>query len=276
MSVYVKDVAEADFQQAVLERSKQVPVVVDFWAEWCEPCKALSPLLDRVAQEYEGAFELAKIDVDANQALSGQLGIKSIPTVIAFVDGRPVNQFQGAIPDAQLRSWLASFVVAPTDPAVTAAISLLERGDEAGAEASLKTILQDHFDEDAAITLALLYIDQNRLAESLELLGTLPPSEEVTRLTAVARMGEAAAGADDLTARLEAEPDNLEVRIQLARAVAGRGEYEEALESLLDIVTAKVDESDAAREGMLEIFDVLGNEQPVTQSYRRRLANALF
>ncbi len=111
--------------------------MVDFWAEWCQPCKQLGPLLERTAAEFEGAFELVKIDVDANQTLSGQLGIQSIPTVIAFVDGRPVNQFQGAIPDAQLREWLGSFVTPPTDPEVAQAIALLDQGDEAGAEAKL-------------------------------------------------------------------------------------------------------------------------------------------
>ena len=276
MNAFVKDVGEADFQAAVLERSTHVPVVVDFWAEWCQPCKQLGPLLEQTAAEFEGAFELVKIDVDANQALSGQLGIQSIPTVIAFVNGRPVNQFQGAIPAAQLREWLGTFVEPPTDPEVAEAIELLERGEEAQAEARLRAILSDRAEPEAALTLALLYIDQNRLTEALEVLGTLPPSEDVNRLVAIAQMGEAAAGAGEIEAKLAADPENLQLQIQLARAIAGQGRYEEALESLLEIVAAKTDESDDARDGMVEIFGVLGPDQPITQTFRRRLANALF
>lgn len=276
MNAYVTEAGEADFRTAVLDRSTQVPVVVDFWAEWCQPCKSLGPLLERTAAEYEGAFELVKIDVDANQTLAGQMGIQSIPTVIAFVDGRPVSQFQGAIPDAQLREWLAAFLTPPTDPEVADALALLDQGDEAAAEAKLRAILVDRFDEEASMALALLFIDQDRLPEALELLANLPASEDVDRLVAITKMAQAAQGAGDLESQLAADPDNVALQIKLARAIAGQGRYEEALETLVGIVSDKIDESEAARNAMIEIFDALGSDQPITQTYRRRLANALF
>ena len=126
------------------------------------------------------------------------------------------------------------------------------------------------------MALALLFIDQDRLPEALELLANLPASKDVDRLVAITKMAQAAEGAGDLESQLVADPDNVELQIKLARAIAGQGRYEEALETLVGIVSDKIDESEAARNGMIEIFDALGSEQPITQTYRRRLANALF
>lgn len=273
---HVKDVNEQDFQTEVIERSKTVPVVVDFWATWCEPCKTLGPMLERAAEQYDGAFELVKIDVDANQNLSQQLQIQSIPTVAAFVDGQPVPGFQGAIPEAQLHEWLSGFVAPLTNPDVELALMMLDQGDEAGAEAKLREILSTDFDADAAQALAVLYIDQEKFAEANEVLDLLPASPEVDQLRSIANMAAVGEQADEIGAKLAEDPTNRLLQIEYAKAVAGRGEYAVALDGLMIMIEDKIEEVDEARAAVIEIFGVLGPDSEITQTYRRRLANALY
>lgn len=272
---YVKDVSEAQFTIEVVERSKQVPVLVDFWAEWCGPCKTLSPLLENAAAEYRGAFELVKIDVDANQALSQQMRVQGIPTVVAFVGGQPVGQFSGAVSAPELKKFIEQFVGPTTDPDVEAALDLLDSGDAAGAEAALRNILTLRASEDAAKTLAMLYIDLNRMDEAIEVLSTLPPDEETKRLTAMAEMSTAAASLEEFAAAYADDP-TVEHQVSYAKALAGAGQAEVAFDLLLDAVQQRDDDSDAARLAMIEIFDMLGNEDPIVGQYRKRLANALY
>lgn len=274
-NAYVKDVSEAEFMVEVVERSRQVPVVVDFWAEWCQPCKTLGPMLEQAALAHDGAFELAKVDVDANQQIAGQMGVQSIPTVVAFVDGQPVSQFTGAVSDQDLQQFLAAFVEDPTDPEVDAALDLLDAGDVAGAENLLRAILTARPSEDAAKTLALLYIDTDRMPEALEVLSTLPEDAETKRLTALATMSAAAADLDTIAQDYEADPSSAN-RVSLAKALAGAGQSEAGFELLLDAVRLRDDDSDASRMAMIEIFDMLGSEDPLVGQYRRQLANALY
>ncbi len=276
MSRFVKDVNQANFATEVIERSRSVPVVVDFWAEWCGPCKQLSPVLERLADEHDGAFELVKIDVDANQALSQQMGVQGIPAVVAFVDGRPVNSFTGAQPEPQVRQWLSTFVGPPVNPAVEAALELLDRGDEAGAEKLLESVLSEGLDLEAGLTLATLYLDQDRTAEAGEVLSTLPPGPEVDQLRSLVSMTEAAGDLDDLAAQLEADPDNADLKIRVAEALAGSGKYDEAFGMLLELITEDEDHREPARLAMVSLFDGLGPDHPHVVEYRRRLANALF
>ena len=133
-STFVKDVDTAAFQREVIERSKEVPVVVDFWAAWCGPCKVLGPLLEKLAGQFEGGFELAKIDVDSNQALAGRFGVQGIPTVVGFRDGVPVSQFTGALPEPNVLQWLREIVPSEADLLVATAGDLLDEGDAAAAE----------------------------------------------------------------------------------------------------------------------------------------------
>lgn len=273
---HVKDVTEQSFAVDVIERSKVVPVVVDFWATWCEPCKQLGPMLERAAEQYEGAFELAKVDVDANQALSQQLQIQSIPTVAAFVDGQPVNSFQGVIPEAQLHEFLSGFVAPLTNPDVELALMMLDQGDEAGAESKLREILSIGFDADAAQALAVLYIDQEKFAEAEEVLDLLPASAEVDQLRSIAKMAAVGEQASEIEARLSEDPQNKSIQIEYAKAVAGRGDYTVALDGLLIMIEDKIEEAEEARGAVIEIFGVLGPDSEITQAYRRRLANALY
>ena len=272
---YVKDVAEAQFMMEVVDRSTQVPVLVDFWAEWCGPCKTLSPLLEAAAAEYGGAFELVKVDVDANQALSQQMKVQGIPTVVAFVGGQPVGQFSGAVSEAELRAFIEQFVGPTTDPEVEAALDLLDSGDVAGAEGALRSILTVRASEDAAKTLAMLYIDTDRMPEALEVLSTLTPDDETKRLVAMANMSTAAANLDSFATAFSEEP-NIENRVSYAKALAGAGQAEIGFDVLLDAVAERDDDSDPARLAMIEIFDMLGTDHPLVGVYRKRLANALY
>lgn len=259
----------------VVDRSTQVPVLVDFWAEWCGPCKTLSPLLETAAADYGGAFELAKVDVDANQALSQSMKVQGIPTVVAFVGGKPVGQFSGAISEAELRSFIEQFVGPLTDPDVEAALDLLDTGDVAGAEAALRNILTLRTSEDAAKTLAMLYIDTDRMEEALEVLSTLPADEETKRLSALAVMASAGANLEEFRVAFSEDP-TVENLVSYAKALAGAGEPELAFDELLEAIEKRDDDSDFARMAMIEIFDMLGNDHPVVGTYRKRLANALY
>ncbi len=273
----VKDVDTAGFMTEVIERSKSVPVVVDFWAEWCGPCKQLSPLLERVTAEYAGAFELVKIDVDANQQLAGQMRVQSIPTVVGFVNGQPVAQFSGAIPDSQLRQWLGQFVQPPADDRMVEIEHLLELGADQAAETKLTALIADEpTNTEAVFMLAALLIDNDRVDEATALLDKLPPSTEVDRLRAAASLSRAGGDVDEVRARLDADPTNDELRIELARAHIGAGDFEAALAELLTIVEGRGESANAAREVMVEVFSLLGNEHPVVGPWRRRLASALF
>ncbi|MEN8042054.1 MAG: thioredoxin, partial [Actinomycetota bacterium] len=231
-SPHVKDVTTAEFQQDVLLRSREVPVLVDFWAEWCGPCKALSPLLERLTDEGAGTFELAKVDVDANQELSGQFMIQSIPTVVAIKNGREVNRFSGALPEASIRAFIDEIMPTELDLMVDEARTALISGDTAGAEHILKQVLDakpDH--QDAGTSLAALLIDRGDVDDGLIVLGKLIPDADVERLQAAARLRQSAG--DDISA-LEsaavANPDDDEAQLELARALAAHAEYEPALD----------------------------------------------
>jgi putative thioredoxin len=278
MSTFIKDVDTAGFATDVIERSSEVPVIVDFWAEWCGPCKTLGPTLERLTTEANGTVELAKIDVDANQALAQQFGVQSIPTVIAFKDGAPVNQFVGALPEEQIREFMAGLSTSELDLGVARAEALLDEGHDEEASAILSEILTvDPTHHDAGIMLAGLLIDAGETDHAVELLNGLASSEEVRAMLAAARMSVAAdVDTVALEAAVQADPDDLAAGLELAKARGAAGQYDTALETMLSIVESKVDESDAARLAMIDLFDLLGNDDETVQSFRGRLASALF
>ncbi len=277
-SPYIKDVTLEDFPSEVLNRSREVPVLVDFWAEWCGPCKTLSPLLERMTHEAGGAYELAKVDVDANQELSAQFMVQSIPTVVAIRDGKEVNRFTGALPEAAITAFLETVLPTELDLMVDAARTALVTGDTAGAEHMLRQVLDtkpDH--QDAGTSLAALLIDHGDIDEAMIVLGKLIPDADVERLQAAARL-RLTSGGDiaELEAAASAAPDDDEAQLALARALAARSEFEPALDRLLDVVRSKGEGKEAARLAMLDIFGVLGNDHPLTSTYRRQLATALY
>ena len=274
---FVKDVDTASFPQDVLQRSREVPVVADFWAEWCEPCKTLSPALEKVTAEADGAFQLVKVDVDANQELANQYGVQGIPTVIAFRDGEEVSRFTGALPERAITDWVTSMMPDELDLMVDEARTARLDGDDETAERLLRQVLDTSSDHaEAGTSLAALLIDRGETDEALIVLGRLVPDPEVDRLQAAARVKAASGGdVDALGARVDGDPENGRARIELARALTAHGEYEPALDHLLTVVRSKGDEAEAARLAILDVFEILGSEHPLTLTYRRQLANAL-
>ncbi|MFQ5947480.1 MAG: thioredoxin [Acidimicrobiia bacterium] len=275
---YVRDVDSAAFGQEVLQRSHEVPIVVDFWAEWCGPCKTLSPILERLAMEYAGAFELVKVDVDRNQELAAQFGIQGIPTVIAFHGGQAASRFTGALPDSAVREWIDRILPTELDHKLDEARDAVLNGNEEAAEALFAEILAEVPDHpDAGTGLASLLIAKGRTDEALVILGRLPRSSEVERLESAARVA-ASQGTDvaALEAKLEEDLQNSRARLELGLALAAKAEYEPALDHLLKVVKAGDEVRDEARRAMIDIFGVLGDGHPLTTTYRRQLANALF
>ena len=278
MTTHIKDVNTADFATEVIERSKEVPVLVDFWAEWCGPCKTLSPTLERLTTEAGGSVELAKIDVDQNQALAQQFGVQGIPTVIAFKDGIPVNQFTGALPEPQVREFFASLSPSELDLEVVRAEALLDDGLNQEASGVLSGVLSiDPTHQDAGVMLAGLLIDDGETEHAVNLLKELTSTEEARALLAAAKIGEAGdVDMESLVAAVASDPANHAAALELARARGATGEYEPAFAGFVAIVEARVDESEAARLAMIDLFDLLGNEDPIVGEYRRRLATAIF
>lgn len=274
----VKDVDQQAFGQDVLQRSHEVPVVVDFWAEWCGPCRVLGPILEKVAGEHPGAFDLVKVNVDQNPALAAQFGIQGIPTVLAFRDGRPAARFTGALPEADVRRWVEQILPTETDLLVDQARDAVLDGDEPTAESLFRRVLEtvpDH--PEAGAGLAALLIARRESGEALALLGRLPRSGEVERLEGAARIA-AAQGSDlhSLEARVAADPGDTLARLELGKALAARQEYEPGLDHLLAVVRAGGPHREAARAAMVDVFGLLGNGHPLTALYRRALASALY
>jgi putative thioredoxin len=279
----VFETGDPDFEAAVLERSEQTPVVVDFWAEWCGPCKALGPVLEALAEEYGGQFVLAKVDVDRNPGLSSAFGVRSIPMVVGFRHGRPVASFLGAQPEAAIRDFLAQVLPSAAETMVAEAARLRAAGDTVAATAKLHDALEsDARCDPALLLLAELAIERNATEEALELLERITPGtperQHADRLSAQIRVGEAA-GTDlgELENRVATNPDDHEARLSLAHALAAASRYDEALRHYLEIV--KRDRSfqdDAARKAMLDVFEILGGEHELTERYRSELAKVLF
>lgn len=272
------DVTTEDFQQRVLLKSREVLVLVDFWAEWCEPCKTLSPTLEALAAEANGTFELAKVDVDANESLSVQFGVKSIPTVVAIKNGKEVERFTGALPEEAIRAFIERHLPTELDTMVDEARTALISGDTAGAEHIFRQVLESQSDhQDAGTSLSALLIDRGDIEEALIVLGRLLPDADVDRLQAAARL-RLSAGDDiaDLEAAVTADPNDHEAQLSLAKALAARSEFEPALDRLLALVARKSAGKDDARQAMVDIFEVLGSDHPLSLTYRRQLATALF
>jgi len=277
-SPHVIDVDAPDFPVEVLQRSNDAPVVVDFWAEWCGPCKTLSPILEKLADEYAGQFRLVKVDVDANQALAQQFGVQGIPYVMAFSGGQPVSQFTGALPEAQVRTWLDSFMPNELDDLVEQGRDALLADDDAKAEEAFRQVLASQLDHpEAGTSLAQMLIAAGRTDEALDVLAPMATTPDVERLRAAARLSENRdSDVTALAAELESNPDDDAKRVELAEALAARGEYEPALDYLLEVVRNAGTERERARTAMVDVFGVLGVEHPLAITYRKQLASALF
>jgi len=272
------------FEQDVLERSHQVPVVVDFWATWCGPCQQLTPVLEKLAQEYNGRFLLVKVNVDEQPEIAAGFGVQSIPHVFAIRDGQMANQFMGALPEDQLRVWLDSFLPSRYDELIAEAAGL-EASDARAAEEKYRAALEEKPDESAAkIGLARVLLAQHRDHESSQILQELeargylePEAENVKAELELRAAAEEAGGVAECRAAVAADPENLELQLKLADALAAAHKYDEALEICLQLVQKdKATMGEPARETMVKIFQLLGSGSTLAQEYRRKLAVALY
>lgn len=283
MTAFAFDVAIADFERVVIEGSKTQPVVVDFWAEWCGPCKILKPLLEKLAEEMQGRFILAKVDSDKNQALAQQYGVRGIPAVKAFIDGEMVDEFSGALPEVQVREFLKRLIPSPAEQFLRAALEQREAGDFAGALALLGQASQlDPANENIRIEAADILLDQGQPDEAKALLDTISPlTRQEPRLhPLLAKLGFALSRKSgvsevDLTARIAANVQDMDARLQLANLFIAAGRYIEGLDALLEMIRLDRSWNDAAaRKAMLDVFTLSG-AQNVVPIYRRKLASVL-
>jgi len=275
----------AEFDESVIKASKSVPVLVDFWAEWCGPCRALKPVLEKLAAEFQGKFRLAKVNSDENQELVQRYGVRGIPNVKAFVDGQLVDEFSGALPESQVRDFLKRVIPSPAEKARLEALAQYAvTGDAQQALAMLMTAARlDPLDENVRIDCAELLITLNQHDEARQLITSLSPlaqmEDRVTALQARLALAAGASGdanADELVKRIAADANDSDARLRLARRHITREEYAQALDQLLEIVRRdRQYKDDGARKTMLQLFTVMGSDHPLVADYRRKLAGAL-
>jgi putative thioredoxin len=249
------DVTTATFQAEVLDASKTIPVVVDFWAPWCGPCRALTPVIEKVAAEYAGRVKLVKINSDENQEVSAACNIRSIPNVIAFRDGKPAGQFVGAQPEGQIRAFFEKLMPSAGELALARAVALFADKKLDDAEAELGTIQAD--------------LDLDTRVEALR--------QAIAFARAQANAAAGGLGEAELKTRLAANPGDFDARLALAGLHAGAQRWREAMDELLEILRKAKDWKDGeARRQMLAIFNLASAEPDLVSEYRRKLSSALF
>ena len=284
---YIFDVTTANFDQAVIQNSFEKPVLVDFWAEWCAPCKALMPMLAQIAETYRGELLLAKVDCEAEQDIVARFGIQSLPTVVLFKDGQPVDGFAGAQPESAVRAMLEPHVQMPSPAAadpLEQAQALFSEGRISEAEGLLVALLgEDNTNAPALILYARCLAERGELGEAQAVLDAVKSDDhkaalagakaQITFLRQAADLPDTA----DLKSRLAQNPQDDEAAYQLAIQQLARQQYDAALEGLLKLFTRNRSYSEGLpHKTLLQVFELLGNEHPLVTVYRRKLFAALY
>lgn len=273
-SQHIVHVSEADFHNLVLEHSSQQPVVVDFWAEWCIPCRTLDPILERLAEDAAGAFRLAKLNVDANPRLAQELGVKGIPAVKAFRNGQVVAEFNGLQPEGRIRDFLQALGPETHDLATGKAEHLLVVGEINKAEAAFREVLEQNPDQPAALLgLAKCLLLQGQAAHALPILRNFPVSKQYSLAEQLTPLAQAMA---DL-ANDQLGDDDLSALYANSLRLASRAQLPPALDGILELLREdKAYRRGEARKAALGMLAVLGEENPLTRQYRQELASLLF
>ena len=286
----IKDTDTAGFMADVIEASQTTPVIVDFWAPWCGPCKQLTPLLERLVKQYAGKVKLVKINVDENQEIAQQLRVQSIPAVFGFKGGRPVDGFMGAVPESQLKQFIERLTGgggSPLDEALAEADALAQAGNHEEALAIYQEILAEDPVHVKALAGALrAYVALNQDDAAREVIAKLPPpiknAPDIQGVQAALDLKAATANTGDaevaaLEAKVAADPKDMQARLDLAMARFGAGAREQAVDDLLAMVKAdRAWNEQAARKQLVKFFEAFGPTDPLTSSGRRRLSAILF
>jgi putative thioredoxin len=284
----VTDTTTTDFMRDVVEASREVPVLVDFWAPWCGPCRQLTPILERLVRAAKGAVKLVKLNIDDHPQIPGQMGVQSIPAVFAFQDGRPVDGFMGALPESRVKAFIARLIgdgSADDAAELDAAEAALAAGDLNTAAQTFGEILQkDAENAQAAAGLAKCYIKTGELARAEQTLGLVPPAKadsapvvSARAALELARKGGEAGDVETLRSRIAADPRDARARFDLALALNAKGDRNGALDELLTLVAKnRAWNDDAARKQLLQLFDAWGPGDPSTIAGRQKLSSLLF
>lgn len=286
----IRDGSDATFMADVIEASAEVPVIVDFWAPWCGPCKTLTPALEQAVREARGKVRLVKVDVDQNQMIAAQLRVQSIPTVYAFVNGQPVDAFQGALPGSQIKQFIERLIaMSGGDAGLTEALdqadAMLAEGAAADAAQVYSAVLGEEQENTRAIAgLARCYLALDDVEKARATLALVPQEKAgdpvIASVEAQIALADEAAGAgdaSDLRARVERNPDDHQARYDLAMALVARGDEAGAIDVLIELFRRDREWNDgAARTQLLKIFDSLGPKSEVAQKGRRRLSSLIF
>jgi putative thioredoxin len=284
----IKEGSDAGFMADVIEASKTTPVIVDFWATWCGPCRQLTPMLERAVTAAKGAVRLVKIDIDKHPAYAGQLRVQSIPAVFAFADGRPVDGFMGALPESQIKQFIDKLVKkskgqgSPLNDLLDQARESLELGDLGGAAQAYAAVLQeDPANLKALGGMAKLYLQSGDAERARNILDMAPPDAKDADLdsvrAALALADSAPSETQGFETRLARDPDDHDARLELAKALAGVGKFAQAADHLLTIIEKdRAWNDEAARKQLLTVFEAAGHGSDVARQGRRRLSAILF